>query len=216
MKRVFGWVEVVFDILYLIIATGIACYMFFFGELNINRILAAIIALILVDGDAFHLIPRIRVILTQDELRFRKYLGLGKMITSITMTLFYVFLWHLFLNVYNPSNISIWTYIIYILSLIRIILCLLPQNKWDLRYPPVEWGIYRNIPFFLIGLINSIFFFMYRDLVPGLSWMWLAILLSFGFYLPVVLWSNMNPKIGMLMLPKTSVYVWMLWMFLSL
>ena len=40
---------------------------------------------------------------------------------------------------------------------------------------------------------------MYRDLVPGLSWMWLAILLSFGFYLPVVLWSNMNPKIGMLM-----------------
>ena len=103
MKRVFGWVEVVFDILYLIIATGIACYMFFFGELNINRILAAIMALILVGGDAFHLIPRIRVILTQDELRFRKYLGFGKMITSITMTLFYVFLWLFFLYVYNTS-----------------------------------------------------------------------------------------------------------------
>ena len=53
--------------------------------------------------------------------------------------------------------------------MIRIILCLLPQNKWDLRYPPVEWGIYRNIPFFLIGLINSIFFFMYCDLVPGIG-----------------------------------------------
>ncbi|HPF18680.1 MAG TPA: hypothetical protein PLY08_03755 [Bacillota bacterium] len=46
--------------------------------------------------------------------------------------------------------------------------------------------------------------------------MWLAILLSFAFYLPVVLWSNRYPKIGMLMLPKTCTYLWMLVMLLAL
>lgn len=39
--------------------------------------------------------------------------------------------------------------------------------------------------------------------------MWLAILLSFAFYIPVVLWAEVSPMIGMLMLPKTCMYVWM-------
>ena len=38
--------------------------------------------------------------------------------------------------------------------------------------------------------------------------MWLTIVLSFGFYLPVVLWADVNPLIGMLMIPKTCAYVW--------
>ena len=64
--------------------------------------------------------------------------------------------------------------------------------------------------------ISAGFFFVQRKAAPGLSWMWLAILLSFAFYLPVVLWSNQNPKVGMLMLPKTCAYLWMLAMCLSL
>ena len=39
-------------------------------------------------------------------------------------------------------------------------------------------------------------------------WMWLAIVLSFGFYIPVVLWADVMPMIGMLMIPKTCAYVW--------
>jgi len=38
--------------------------------------------------------------------------------------------------------------------------------------------------------------------------MWLTIVLSFGFYIPVVLWADINPLIGMLMIPKTCAYVW--------
>ena len=29
-----------------------------------------------------------------------------------------------------------------------------------------------------------------------------------GFYIPVVLWADVNPLIGMLMIPKTCAYVW--------
>ena len=39
-------------------------------------------------------------------------------------------------------------------------------------------------------------------------WMWLTIVLSFGFYIPVVLWADTIPLIGMLMIPKTCAYVW--------
>lgn len=36
----------------------------------------------------------------------------------------------------------------------------------------------------------------------------LTIVLSFGFYIPVVLWADVNPLIVMLMIPKTCAYVW--------
>ena len=42
--------------------------------------------------------------------------------------------------------------------------------------------------------------------------MWLAIVLSFGFYIPVVLFADAIPLIGMLMIPKTLAYVWVVWM----
>ncbi len=40
----------------------------------------------------------------------------------------------------------------------------------------------------------------------------IAIILSFGFYIPVVLWSNTLPIIGILMIPKTLAYVWIVFM----
>ena len=38
--------------------------------------------------------------------------------------------------------------------------------------------------------------------------MWLTIVISFGFYLPVVLFADQIPMLGMLMIPKTCAYVW--------
>ncbi len=49
-----------------------------------------------------------------------------------------------------------------------------------------------------------------------MSSVWLTIVLSFGCYLPVVLWSNRSPGVGMLMLPKTCAYLWILVMCLSI
>ena len=40
----------------------------------------------------------------------------------------------------------------------------------------------------------------------------LAVFLSFGFYLPVVLFSGIAPMVGMLMIPKTLAYVWIVLM----
>lgn len=38
--------------------------------------------------------------------------------------------------------------------------------------------------------------------------LWLAVVISFACYIPVVLFADMVPWVGMLMIPKTCAYVW--------
>lgn len=216
MKRVFGTMEAVFDLFYLISAFIIGIILLVGSDNETSRLLAGAMALLLVGGDLFHLAPRVTVILVGDELAMRKALGRGKQITSISMTLFYLLLWLIGrMEMFTDSDPR-WTYLLFILAIIRIALCFMPQNRWLERYPPLNWGIVRNIPFVFIGAIIGSFFFIYRSALPGLELMWLAIALSFAFYLPVVLFTHKNPKIGMLMMPKTCCYIWMLAMCLSL
>ncbi|HAQ56954.1 MAG TPA: hypothetical protein DCR44_06125 [Acholeplasmatales bacterium] len=216
MKRVFGTVEAVFDGLYLVSALTIGIILLLRASNHGVRALAGIMALVLAGGDAFHLIPRIKLILTGREEQLRPILGRGKQITSITMTLFYVLLWHVGVSLFAPAAIIFWSTLVYGLAAIRIFLCMLPQNRWKDRFPPVDWTIGRNIPFFLLGLVVGGLFFRFRALNPAAGRMWIPIFLSFAFYLPVVLWANKNPKIGMLMLPKTMCYLWMLVICLAL
>ncbi|PWJ47071.1 hypothetical protein SAMN05216529_12314 [Faecalicatena contorta] len=216
VKRVFGLFEAIFDMFYLSVGF-LAGVMLLIGTGSGDaRLLAGIMTFILIFGDAFHLVPRIRVIMSGNEESLRSALGRGKQITSITMTIFYLFLWQLGLMLSSQGGNSVWTIIVYILAAVRILICLFPQNRWSDRYPPVKWGIWRNIPFFMLGVITAAFFFLYRSQMPGVDLLWLAILLSFAFYLPVVLWANQNPKVGMFMLPKTCAYLWILYMCLSL
>jgi len=159
-------------------------------------------------GDAFHLVPRILVAATGDRPRFIKVLSRGKMITSITMTVFYVLLWHAGLLLFS-LNIPVWTAAVYAFAVIRILLCLAPGNDWAQESESLKGSILRNIPFFLMGVMVIVLFAMYGAGGPeAVRFMWLAVLLSFAFYLPVVLWSRKVPKLGMLMLPKTCAYVW--------
>lgn len=203
MKRTFGIVEAIFDSCYLFVSLLIGCFMLVDGKLAMG-----IMAIILVFGDAFHLVPRMLAVLSEKDEILRRALGRGKQIASITMTVFYLFLWYI---VEETGNSAIWlSMTVYLLAVIRIVLCLLPQNQWQDRPPPIRWGIWRNIPFFLLGIIVAVRFFLFREAVGELRWVWLAVLLSFLFYLPVVLWSNRKPQVGMLMFPKTCMYVWIL------
>lgn len=146
-KRVFGRIEAPFDIFYLLSAFTIGIYLLRTGNSSV-RILAGSMALVLAIGDSFHLLPRICAILTGKEERLTKALGIGKLITSITMTVFYLFLWQIGLLLFLPDASFLLSLPVYILAILRILLCLLPQNRWTDRYPPVRFGIYRNIPFF--------------------------------------------------------------------
>ena len=137
-------------------------------------------------------------------------LGAGKAITSVTMTVFYVLLYYVWRKRYQITGRNTLTASVYVLAGLRILLCLMPQNQWLSADAPLSWGIYRNIPFALLGLLVIVLFYQsakeHRD--QDFRWMWLTIVLSFGFYIPVVLWADTIPVIGMLMIPKTCAYVW--------
>lgn len=215
MKRVFGNLEIAFDIMYLVSAFIIGIVLLMTSSSDLHT-LAGIMTIILVVGDSFHLIPRIKVIITKNEKALRTALGRGKQITSVSMTLFYLLLWQIGLQISSTTVLPFWNCLIYTMAVLRVVLCFLPANRWVDVKPPVKWGIYRNIPFFIIGIMVSILFFLNRNVIISIHYMWLAILLSFSFYLPVVLFTNRNPKIGMLMLPKTGCYLWIISMCLFL
>ena len=126
------------------------------------------------------------------------------------MTIFYVLLYYVWRQRYQIKGQSGLTAAVYVLAGLRIILCMMPQNQWLSAESPLSWGIYRNIPFALLGLLVIVLF--YRSAKArgdrAFRWMWLTIVLSFGFYIPVVLWADAVPMIGMLMIPKTCAYVW--------
>jgi hypothetical protein len=214
-KPVFGWAEAIFDLLYLLAAASIGLWLLHTPGPT-GRALAGQSALLLAGGDAFHLLPRIAAVLTGRRQALAKAMAVGKLVTSITMTGFYLLLWRLGLLLFSPSLPSFCSALIYGLAILRGALCLLPQNRWLDPRPPLRWGIYRNIPFLLLGLGVAALFAACQGAAPAVTNMAFAILLSFGFYLPVVIWADKNPKLGMLMLPKTCAYLWMLSMFLAL
>ena len=167
-------------------------------------------AVVLGAGDAFHLVPRAWALCTTGLENYAVALGLGKAITSVTMTVFYVLLYYVWRQRYRVQGQKSLTGTVYLLAGLRILLCLMPQNRWLEADAPLSWGIYRNIPFALLGLLMIVLFYRSARAQQDCAfrWMWLTIVLSFAFYIPVVLWADVVPMIGMLMIPKTCAYVW--------
>lgn len=202
--------ETLFDVVYLTTVTLLGITMIRKNKGNLQYLLFGIMAVTLGAGDAFHLVPRAYALCTTGLQDFVVALGIGKLITSITMTVFYVLLYYVWRIRYKINGKNGLTVIMYVLAALRVALCLFPQNAWTSAEAPLSWAIYRNLPFAAMGLIVIVLFFTearkHND--HAYRFMWLTIVLSFGFYLPVVLWADTIPWVGMLMIPKTCAYVW--------
>lgn len=202
--------ETGFDAVYLISVITIGIMMIFKSKGSREFTLFGIMAVVLGAGDSFHLIPRALALCTTGLESYTVYLGIGKLITSITMTVFYILLYYVWRTRYKIEGKKWATASVYLLSAARVILCIFPQNKWLSADAPLSWGIYRNIPFAILGLLIIVLFYKStkENKDKEYRFMWLTIVLSFGFYIPVVLWADVIPAIGMLMIPKTCAYVW--------
>ena len=202
--------ETLFDVVYLVTVITLGIIMVKRSGGSRQFRLFGLMAIVLGCGDAFHLVPRAVALCTTGLENYTAALGAGKLITSVTMTVFYVLLYYVWRSRYEIEGKKGITAAVYALSALRVILCLMPQNRWLSADAPLVWGIYRNIPFALLGLLIILLFYRsakeHED--KAFRWMWLTIVLSFGFYIPVVLWADSVPLIGMLMIPKTCAYVW--------
>lgn len=203
-------VETLFDAVYLITVVTLGLRMIRGSRGNRQFRLFGCMAVVLGAGDAFHLIPRALALCTTGLDSYTVALGAGKWITSITMTVFYVLLYYVWRYRYRIQGQKTLTAAVYALAGVRILLCMMPQNDWLSAAAPLAWGVYRNIPFALLGAVIIVLFYRSARAAndAAFRWMWLTIVLSFGFYIPVVLWADAVPMIGMLMIPKTCAYVW--------
>ena len=205
--------ESIFDVLYLIFAIGSGITLLVKSKGRTVITLFGLMTLLLGAGDSFHLIPR--VLNYWMDADYTAALGIGKLITSVTMTVFYLLFEYARRKRYGitgqkPVLITMW-----LLSAIRIALCCFPQNGWTSAEPSLLWGIIRNIPFAILGVMTVVLWFKSAKNDKSLKLIWLAVTLSFAFYLPVVILSQQIPLVGMLMLPKTCMYIWTIVMFLK-
>ncbi|OUP26368.1 hypothetical protein [Faecalibacterium sp. An192] len=202
--------ETLFDVVYLTTVITVGILMIRGCKGNAQFRLFGWMAVVLGAGDSFHLVPRAVALCTTGLENYTVPLGLGKAITSVTMTVFYVLLYYVWRKRYQVTGRRELTAAVYLLAGVRVLLCLMPQNQWLSANAPLSWGIYRNIPFALLGLLVIVLFYQsaksHQD--RAFRWVWLTIVLSFGFYIPVVLWADTVPLVGMLMIPKTCAYVW--------
>ena len=202
--------ETLFDIVYLVSVITLGVLMIRGSQGRRQYFLYGMMAVVLGCGDAFHLVPRAIALCTTGLENYTAALGVGKLITSITMTLFYVLLYYVWRLRYQVNDKKELTMIVWILALLHIVLCLMPQNAWMSAEAPLSWGIYRNIPFTILGVLIVVLFYRSAKAEQDkpFRFLWLAVVISFACYIPVVLFADTVPPVGMLMIPKTCAYVW--------
>lgn len=159
-------------------------------------------------GDTFHVGFRITAYLQND---FSPLLGYGSLATAITITLFYglfAILW----KIRFKKEKTYLLYFMFLLLMLRLLIFLPANNHWEFAKPPRDWSIYRNLPLIIFGLILAPL--MLKDAKKEndktFEYFSYAISLSYICFIPVVFFASEFPLIGLLMIPKTIIYLLML------
>jgi len=173
-----------------------------------QRFLLALFLLAL--GDTGHVGFRILAYLNGGLEMNSTLVGLGSLSTAITITFFYL----IFLDIWRiqfSKEKDLLFYGLIILGIVRLILMAFPQNEWGNLIAPLDWALIRNTPLTIIGI--SVAFLMLRDGFRIQDYRYknlgYCIIVSYMFYIPVILLVQAIPMIGMLMIPKTMAYMGM-------
>ena len=216
--RVPDLMEAVFDICYLTFDLIAGIVFLTLAKGSALFVLYGILTLTLCGGDAFHLVPRVIRAFKGSSEKIERQLGIGLQVSSITMTVFYILLLYIWkLTFYEMEAPAALETVIWASAIARIVICLLPQNNWCSEEGNPKLSLLRNVVFAVTG-IGVIILYALSGNTYGyhMTRMVAAILISFGCYLPVTLLSKKMPKVGLLMIPKTCAYVWIIVMGLQL
>lgn len=216
--RVPDLMEAVFDTCYLLFDLIAGILFFAFSHGSPLFLLYGILTWTLCFGDAFHLVPRVLRAVKGSNEKIERQLGIGLQISSITMTVFYILLLYIWKQTFGEMTAPVMLEIlIWVSAAIRIVVCMLPQNNWCGKEGNRKLSVIRNAVFAVTGICVIVLYVMSGNTYGyHMTRMAAAIVVSFGCYLPVTLLSKKMPKIGMLMIPKTCAYVWMIVMGLQL
>ncbi len=182
-------------------------------------------------GDIFHLGSRILVYFAgwgPDDYLTNLLVGSGLIITGITMTYFYIAIFHAWSKIYGESHsssqkIKLFTIILYTSFIARIILVLLPYNRWYEGDPTIDFGFnfrfISNIPIYIVGLLSVYLLIkssnaerkidskINAEINRGNFWASISYLVSYACYTITILFVDIYPLTGMFMIPKTIAYL---------
>lgn len=134
--------------------------------------------------------------------------GLGALATAYTVTIFYMLVLMIWQKRYGKPY-GWFGGLLWAAGVFRLIIMLFPGNDWNSTVPPQTWSLIRNVPLMIQGF--GVAYLILRDALVvkdrPFIWVGIMILVSYGFYLPVILFVRQMPMIGMLMIPKTLAYV---------
>ncbi len=137
-----------------------------------------------------------------------RWISLGTLATTVTVTVFYVLVLVIWRKRFQ-KDYGWFGIFLFIAAIIRLIMMMLPVNEWNASMPPQPWATYRNIPLMIQGL--GVAFLILRDAGQEKDRVFMQIgymiLVSYAFFIPVILFVQKMPLIGMLMIPKTLAYV---------
>ncbi len=207
------FVEVGFNVLYLIIVWSMNGFMSIRMEkvqqkdqkiANLFRWAFILLAI----GDTGHVGFRVAAYALGGFEKNKLLVGVGALATAITVTFFYVVMLYIWKERFH-GKFGLLEYMLLASVPVRLIVMAFPQNDWGNSIPPPFWGLFRNL--FLVILGVGVLYLYLRDSVKAkdrlFRWMGYCVLFSFLFYAPVILYAREIPIIGMLMIPKTVMYV---------
>jgi hypothetical protein len=142
--------ELIFDLVYLAVIWTIVFKMY--GTLHrlpeerlpLARTLALAFALLAL-GDTGHVGFRVVAHLAGGVEANPQLLGVGKLATAITVTVFYALLVRAWKLRYN-KRYGILAYLLFISAAVRLSFMLLPGNQWARDIAPFDFSMHRNIP----------------------------------------------------------------------
>jgi len=136
------------------------------------------------------------------------WVGMGALATAITVTLFYVLMLDIW-RVRFDKKYGWFEYLLIASIPARFIVMAFPGNDWGSTIPPEFWGPFRNIFLMILGL--GVLYLILRDSLKAkdrlFRWIAYCIFFSYLFYTPVIFMVRDFPMVGMLMIPKTIMYV---------
>jgi hypothetical protein len=207
------WVEVIFNISYLIVIWTIVVLMAIKQNQVApqNRSLArrvmwafALLAL----GDTGHVGFRVIAYARGGLAANPVLVGAGAFSTAFTLTIFYMLMVDIWrLRFQKPLGWFGWSLLA--AGVVRMVILLFPQNEWWQVTAPYNWSLLRNGLLVIQGV--GVMYLILRDAIRtndrAFLWIGIMIALSYLFYAPVILWAQWEPMLGMLMIPKTCAYL---------
>ena len=220
-----AWFEILFNVAYLAAVWGVVVLMTRSMDTVApqDRRVAGLLRLafvLLAAGDTAHVGFRVIATLLGDQGAqvavfgaSMSLIGLGMLATSFTVTLFYmlfVYVWRFRYD--RPAN---WlTSLLLAAGVVRLVMMALPANEWGGLIPAWPMSLYRNLPLIVqgVGVIGLLFASATRARDGLFQWIAVLIAVSYAFYIPVILFAQQQPLVGLLMIPKTCAYLAVAWL----